>query len=360
MTFRRIRFSPRFLTYIFSIVLIGTYVTSTIPVPQAHAATSTTVGQVESKQGKVWGEAKWSSNYAKVKGDLVAQDEVIATGYKSSTTIKFIDSTIMKLGANAKITIDEMVYDPGNDENDKVVFRLGAGAFYFVSGKVAKQKVTLITPTATIGIRGTELVINVKDNGETSVGVTKGRAYMRSRQNNSSSEIGLGNTAHSDDQGNVGEARKGVDLTGDDDVDSNIEGVSDWQGEDDKKDDNIGEFSDDGHDDHGKTDDGEGDREGKDNDGHDNEGHDNEGDGKDDGESSDGENDGEDSSDNESENDGEGSDGDGDGDGGDSDGGDSDGGGDGDGGDSDGGGDGDSDGGSRSGHDGGDGNDGHD
>jgi len=235
MLFRNIRF----LSLVSALLMVTFYgVQATIP--------HTQVGLIESTKGQVWGSAPWRDKDAKAnkqKGDTVVQDEVIATGYNAKTTITFIDKTILKLGENAKITIDEMVYDPANNENDKVVLRLGQGAFYFVSGKVAKQKVTLITPTATIGIRGTELLISVKANGATTVAVTSGRAFMQSRNNRGSNEISTGRTGHSDKDGNVSDARDGVDLTGDEDVDRNVEGMSDWQDEKEKEKD-IAEFSD--------------------------------------------------------------------------------------------------------------------
>lgn len=346
MFFRNIRF----LSLLTTMVLFALYsVEATI--------THTQVGLIDSTNGQVWGNAPWRDNSPKAdkrKGDTVVQDEVISTGFNAQTTITFIDKTILKLGENASITIDEMVYDPKNNENDKVILRLGQGAFYFVSGKVAKQKVTLITPTATIGIRGTELLISVKDNGATTVAVTSGRAFMHSRNNRTSNEIGTGKTGHSDGDGNVSEARDGVDLTGDDDVDRNVEGLSDWQDENEKEKDHP-EFSDEDGDKEGDDDEGDdGDHEGK---GDEDEGDEDEGDseeGEDGDKEGDSDEDGDSDDEGDSDDDGDSdsdSDSDGDGDG-DSDG---DGGGDGDG-DGDSGGEGDSDGGdsdSDSSHDGG-------
>lgn len=332
MIFKSLRSFSRLLPFVFPVLLIAIYVWSSVHLSSATAATQVPVGTVESMQGKGWSEASGGAKIDKLKGDVVAMNEVVATGYKSGMSMRFIDETTLKLGEDAKLTIDEMVYDPQNGENDVVVMSLGAGAYYFVSGKVAKQKVTILTPTVTIGIRGTELLINVSADGATSVGVAKGRAFMRSRRNSSRTEINLGETARVDAHANVAESHKGLDLTGDDDIDRNVEGVSDWMGEDDeKKGDDLTDFSDESH-------------EGDDTEGDDTEDDDREDDGKDD-EGDERDDDGDDESDDGKEDeDGEGDEGesgddsDGDGDDGDSDGGDSDGGdGDSDGGDSDGG-----------------------
>ena len=203
------------------------------------------IGAVDTLKGRGWGKTVLVGRYDKTVGDLVVLNEVLGTGKHSNMKLSFIDGTVMSLGEDAEIIVDEMVYDPNDTKDNRVVLRLGVGAFYFVSGKVAKDKVTIITPTATIGIRGTELVINVSKDGSTAVGVSKGHAYMDSRsQGGGRAEIEVGNTARSNEEGIVGKSFPGIDLTGDDDVDRNIPGVSDWlddeQEEDEAK--NLGEF----------------------------------------------------------------------------------------------------------------------
>ena len=187
------------------------------------------IGAVDTLKGKGWGKTVSVGRYDKTVGDLVVLNEVLGTGKHSNMKLTFIDGTVMNLGEDAEIIVDEMIYDPNDTKDNRVVLKLGVGAFYFVSGKVAKDKVTIITPTATIGIRGTELVINVSKDGSTAVGVSKGHAYIDSRsQGGGRAEIEVGNTARSNGKGIVGKSFPGIDLTGDDDVDRNIPGVSDW------------------------------------------------------------------------------------------------------------------------------------
>jgi len=364
MMFKRLRQISRYIPFVFPVALIAMYVWASVHMSSATAAPQLSVGTVNTVQGKGWSVSVGGEKFAKLEGDVVAMNEVVATGYKSGMTMSFIDSTTMKLGADAEITIDEMVYDPENGEHDSVVMTLKSGAFYFVSGKVAKQKVTLITPTTTIGIRGTELLISVDKDGSTSVGVAKGRAFVRSRHNRSGTDIKKGDTARTDAKGNVSDSHKGLDLTGDEDVDRNVEGVNDWLGDDDdKKISDITDFSSDDHEDDDKKDEDkkdddkkDDDKEGDDEDRGDKENSDDkdENDGEMDGNDGEDQNDDEDG-DSEGESDDGGDDGESDGDDGgddgDSDGGDSDSdGGDSDGGDSDGG-DSDSDGGDRDGRD---------
>ena len=336
MIFKSLRPLSRLLPLVFPVFLIAMYVWSSVHSTSATASTRAHVGTVEMLQGKGWSVSSGGAKNNMQMGDIVVMNEIVATGYKSGMSMRFIDDTTLKLGADAQLTIDEMVYDPQNSNNDSVVLRLGPGAYYFVSGKVAKQKVTIITPTTTVGIRGTELLINVDKDGSTSVGVAKGRAFMRSRENNSRTEISRGETARSDDKANVSDSHKGLDLTGDDDVDRNVEGVSDWMGDDDdKKDGDYTDFSDEHSEDEDEDDEDKEDDE-RDDDEKDDEGEDDDRDGEDedrddedDGESDDGDefddgdsDDGDHGDDDDGGDDGDG--GDSDSDSGDSDGGDSD------------------------------------
>lgn len=223
----------RLLPWTFPVVLVGSYVWSVLA---ATAALEPSVGEIQDVKGSGWGISALGEKYDKLGGDLVVMDEVVATGFNSAMTLQFIDNTTMTLGPNAEITIDQMVYNPEDGDNDAVTFRLGKGSFYFVSGLVAKDKVTIITPTATIGIRGTELVIDVGEDGSTSVGVAKGHAFMRSNHDGRSVEVEVGSTAQTNGSGAVSDPFPGIDLTGDEDVDRKIPGVSEWLDDEEQED----------------------------------------------------------------------------------------------------------------------------
>jgi hypothetical protein len=88
-------------------------------------------------------------------GTPVFQDDVINSADNSRIQILLKDQTAINLGANASLTIDAFVY---TDEAENVAVKVSKGAFKFISGKVATknpEKVTVETPVATIGVRGT-------------------------------------------------------------------------------------------------------------------------------------------------------------------------------------------------------------
>lgn len=89
-------------------------------------------------------------------GAGVFQDEVIATGPDSSAQLLFRDETSLTVGPSSRIALDRFVYNPQTRTGD-VVIRAGVGAFRFVTGSARPQSYRIVTPAATIGIRGTIL-----------------------------------------------------------------------------------------------------------------------------------------------------------------------------------------------------------
>ncbi|UPJ65524.1 FecR domain-containing protein [Bradyrhizobium sp. 191] len=108
-------------------------------------------------------EAK-ASGSTKV-GDPVYVGDVIRTGADGRVGINFTDGTTFNLSTNARMVLDEFVYDPGGNSNS-TLFSLTRGTFTFVAGKVAKTgDMKVDTPVATMGIRGTTPHVAISDDG---------------------------------------------------------------------------------------------------------------------------------------------------------------------------------------------------
>jgi len=103
----------------------------------------------------------------KVKDDIYLND-VVQTSAKSSLGITFNDATTFNLTANAKITIDNFVYEEGGKKN-AALFEVAKGTVAFVAASVAKTgDMKISTPTATLGIRGTSGVVEVPEGASAS------------------------------------------------------------------------------------------------------------------------------------------------------------------------------------------------
>ncbi len=101
-------------------------------------------------------------------GDLVYQGDVVQTGADGRVGVTFTDGTAFNLSSNARMVLNEFVYDP-NSKSNSTLFSLSKGTFTFIAGKVAKTgDMKIDTPVATMGIRGTTPHVEISDNGTVS------------------------------------------------------------------------------------------------------------------------------------------------------------------------------------------------
>lgn len=111
--------------------------------------------------------------------DKVFSNEKINTDANSAARLVFLDNSIISIGANSSVTLDKFVFDPSG-RNSQVALSLSRGVMRFVSGDLSKDRYSIRTPTATMGIRGTILEISVAANGTTTTAVVEGEATVSS------------------------------------------------------------------------------------------------------------------------------------------------------------------------------------
>lgn len=117
----------------------------------------TSIGEVSAIKGKAISIRADGSKVELSKGELVFQGDIIETSIDSSLGLIFLDKTTLALSESGKMILDELVYDP-NLGNGSMAIDMVEGAFSFVSGEIAKissDSMSVKTPVATIGIRGT-------------------------------------------------------------------------------------------------------------------------------------------------------------------------------------------------------------
>jgi len=134
---------------------IGKVVTATGSVTIEHADAVVVQANVPGNGGV--GETK--------VGDPVYKGDVVQTGANGKVGITFTDGTAFNLSSNARMVLNEFVYDPHGTSNS-TLFSLSKGTFTFVAGKVAKTgDMKIDTPLATLGVRGTTPHIEISDDG---------------------------------------------------------------------------------------------------------------------------------------------------------------------------------------------------
>lgn len=87
---------------------------------------------------------------------VILNDEV-RTAVASQLQILLLDRTTFTVGANARVAVDRFVYDPAANSRSTGV-SVTKGAFRFMSGRTVRRPsgpVSVRTPVATIGVRGT-------------------------------------------------------------------------------------------------------------------------------------------------------------------------------------------------------------
>ena len=110
--------------------------------------------------------------------DQIFKQEIIETNSVSSTQILFMDETVLSIGPDSRLIMDEMVYDP-NSNTGKFVVTAARGLFTFVTGSLESESYEINTPTATIGVRGTKFDLFVSRKGASTVILRSGAVDMK-------------------------------------------------------------------------------------------------------------------------------------------------------------------------------------
>jgi VCBS repeat-containing protein len=129
------------------------------------------IGTVDTAEGEVFATRADGSRVELNEGDPVYQGDVLETGDEGAISLTFVDNTEFALDEGARMVLDEMVFDAQTGEGSST-FTVVQGVFTFVSGQVAKSgsdAMTVNTPVATIGIRGTKVAIKAGSEDEDTV-----------------------------------------------------------------------------------------------------------------------------------------------------------------------------------------------
>src|SRR6185312_2548739 len=130
----------------------------------AQAGNNPAASQVIGHVTKLAGSATVIRNGVSIilnMGDNVEKNDVVQSGSNSTVGITFIDGTVFGLSSNARMVLNEMVYDP-NGSNNSSLISLVAGTISFVAGETAKHgDMKIDTPVATMGIRGTAVLVQI-------------------------------------------------------------------------------------------------------------------------------------------------------------------------------------------------------
>jgi len=129
-----------------------------------QAAAQEAIGTVSRMQGKASGTHDGATEALNLKASVLL-NEVVSTSEAARLEVTFTDGTQVMLGEKAVLTLNTFVFNPAAGSG---TIKFGVvGAFRFISGqasKLASSDVSVTTPVATLGIRGTEFWSGPIDN----------------------------------------------------------------------------------------------------------------------------------------------------------------------------------------------------
>ena len=133
----------------------------------ANASNNSFVGVI----GAAIGDIKNQKNESLSNGSKIFFGDTIISKSKSNAQILFLDQTVLTLGEETELTIDEFVYDP-NSQDGSFVSTVKTGTVKFITGQISKKNpdnLEVKVPAGTLGARGTEFVVLSETNNESTV-----------------------------------------------------------------------------------------------------------------------------------------------------------------------------------------------
>ena len=142
------------------------------------------------------GDASIVRNDTTIKLDgnsIIEKQDVIITKDNTKVQLLFKDETIISIGENSSFQVNDYLYDEKNQKFE-AKFDMFKGTFRTITGKIGKlapEKFNLETKSASIGIRGTQIVMNLsKDNEQ--IFCTEGKILVTNLTSKESSFVNSG------------------------------------------------------------------------------------------------------------------------------------------------------------------------
>jgi len=124
-------------------------------------------------------------------GMEIEKNDLIHTKSKAKLQIIFNDNTIITMGKNGDLAVNDYILD---ERKPKAEFKMFKGVFRTVTGqigKIAPNRFKIKTKTATIGIRGTTVEVSTGNDGD-AVGFSEGHGSVTSDATGETKNVGTG------------------------------------------------------------------------------------------------------------------------------------------------------------------------
>ena len=138
-----------------------------LTVPNLSNANTDFIGVI----GAAVGEIKNQDNESLQNGSKIFFGDTIVSKQNANAQILFIDQTVLTLGEDTEMTIDEFIYDPNSNEGS-FISSVKSGTVKFITGQISKnnpEDLEVKVPAGTLGARGTEFIVLAEKNNQSTV-----------------------------------------------------------------------------------------------------------------------------------------------------------------------------------------------
>ena len=138
-----------------------------LTIPNLSNANTDFIGVI----GAAVGEIKNQNNKSLQNGSKIFFGDTIVSKKNANAQILFIDQTVLTLGEDTEMTIDEFIYDP-NSNDGSFVSSVKSGTVKFITGQISNknpENLEVKVPAGTLGARGTEFVVLTEKNNQSTI-----------------------------------------------------------------------------------------------------------------------------------------------------------------------------------------------
>jgi len=128
------------------------------------SATGAEIGQIKVSKGQVSIERR-GQVLPGTLGTRLEPSDILRTGPDGSVGVTMSDNSLLSAGPNSILSLDRYDFDATTNQG-RFDAQLKKGSLAVISGRIAKQNpeaMTVRTPSAILGVRGTEFVVSAND-----------------------------------------------------------------------------------------------------------------------------------------------------------------------------------------------------
>jgi hypothetical protein len=141
--------------------------------PAARLAGAQQAGRTVETRGQVQGTPPGAGEVPLAPGDGLVLDHLIVTRTAAAARLAVLRGGSISMGQETQLRLDQERIDAATGQSQST-FSLLLGRLELALGRLFQGELTIETPTATLGLRGTLVRVLVDENGRTVVAVLEG------------------------------------------------------------------------------------------------------------------------------------------------------------------------------------------